>query len=182
MRGGRPVIREVFQTAVLTLVIFFMVRAGVQNFRVDGLSMEPNLQNGEYILVNKVDYLLHPPQRGDIIVFRAVPAGQPNRDYIKRVIGLPGETVAVRDGAVYINGRRLTEPYISIPPDYTFAPEKVPANEYFVLGDNRSNSRDSHIWKWLPRNDIIGKAWVAYWPPASIHLYGALPATSGVNG
>ena len=162
---SRGLVRELVQTVALTLVIFLGVRAGVQNFRVDGLSMEPSLHNGEYILVNKVDYLIHSPERGDIVVFRAIPANQPDRDFVKRIIGLPGETVAVHDGGVYVNNRRLSESYIEAPPDYTFPASKVPANSYFVLGDNRNNSQDSHLWKWLPREDIIGKAWVSYWPP-----------------
>jgi signal peptidase I len=175
MIPSRSVFRELLQTVALTLVIFLGVRTGLQNFRVDGLSMYPNLHNGEYILVNKVDYLIHSPQRGDIIVFRAVPANQPDRDFVKRVIGLPGETVAVHNGRVYINNRRLSEPYIQTPPDYTFGPSTVPPNNYFVLGDNRNNSQDSHLWKWLPREDIIGKAWVSYWPPASLQLFQATP-------
>jgi signal peptidase I len=137
--------------------------------------MEPNLHNDEYILVNKVDYMLHSPQRGDVIVFRAVPAGQPDRDFIKRVIGLPGETVAVHGGYVFINGHRLIEPYINAQhrPTYTFPREKVPRGDYFVLGDNRNNSFDSSKWPstWLPRSDIIGKAWVSYWPPADVSLF-----------
>lgn len=171
----RSTIRDVLETAVLTLAIFLAVRVALQNFRVEGESMYPNLHNGEYILVNKVDYMINAPQRGDVIVFRAVPAGAPNRDFIKRVIGLPGETVAVHDNSVYINGHRLVEPYISTPPDYTFGPARVPKNDYFVLGDNRNNSEDSHLWKWLPRTDIIGKAWVSYWPPADLHVFQAAP-------
>jgi signal peptidase I len=169
------ILRELLETAVLTIAIFLVVRVALQNFKVEGESMEPNLHNNEYILVNKVDYMLHSPQRGDVVVFRAVPAGQPDRDFIKRVIGLPGETVAVHNGYVFINGRRLIEPYINAQhrPLYTFPREKVPAGDYFVLGDNRNNSFDSSKWPstWLPRSDIIGKAWVSYWPPADVSLF-----------
>jgi len=175
MAQRRGWIRELLETAVLTIAIFLVVRVALQNFKVEGLSMYPNLHNGEYILVNKVDYMLHSPQRGDIIVFHAVPAGQPDRDFIKRIIGLPGETVAIHDDAVYVNNRRLNEPYIKTPPTYTFGPYKVPGGDYFVLGDNRNNSEDSHIWKGLPRNDIVGKAWVSYWPPADLHVFQAAP-------
>ena len=169
--------RELIETAILTLAIFLVVRVAVQNFKVEGLSMTPNLHNGEYILVNKIDYFLHPPQRGDIIVFRAVPAGQPDKDFIKRVIGLPGDTVAVHNDSVYINGHRLAESYIgpAYRPTYTFAPQKVPKNDFFVLGDNRNNSFDSSKWEpspWLPRNDIIGKAWIAYWPLSDLTVFG----------
>ena len=177
MARRRGVIRELLETAVLTIAIFLVVRVALQNFKVEGQSMFPNLHNGEYILVNKVDYMLHSPHRGDIVVFRAVPAGQPDRDFIKRVIGLPGETVAVHDRAVYINGHRLNEPYINDEhrPDYPFGPYKVPSGQYFVLGDNRNNSEDSHLWRGLPRDDIVGKAWISYWPPKELHVFQAAP-------
>lgn len=173
----RSLWRELLETLVLTVAIFLVVKVAVQNFRVDGESMLPNLQNGEYILVNKFDYLIGAPQRGDIVVFRAVPAGEPNKDFIKRVVGLPGETVAVRNNVVYINGKALHETYHHLPSNYTFGPQKVPAGDYFVLGDHRGNSDDSHMWTthWLPRSDIIGKAWVSYWPPSQAHLYAGLP-------
>jgi signal peptidase I len=166
-------VRELVETAVLTIAIFLVVRVALQNFKVEGQSMLPNLHNNEYILVNKIDYLLHPPQRGDIVVFRAVPAGEPNKDFIKRVIALPGERVSVQNGAVYINGRRLNEAYIREKPNYPLPPRTVPKNDYFVLGDNRNDSFDSSKWPgtWLPRNDIIGKAWVSYWPPADLSLF-----------
>jgi len=176
---GRPpkrkksLAREVLETVVLTIVIFVLARAALQNFKVDGMSMEPNLHNSEYVLVNKVDYLVESPHRGDIVVFQAVPARQPDRDYIKRVIGLPGETVAVHGGAVFINQRRLSEPYIKEPPTYTFATRLVPRGSYFVLGDNRNNSFDSSRWSatpWLARKYIIGKAWIIYWPLHNLTL------------
>jgi signal peptidase I len=167
-------LRELLETALLTAFIFVVVRVALQNFRVDGESMEPNLHNNEYILVNKVDYLLHAPQRGDIIVFRAVPAGQPDRDFIKRVIGVPGDTVSVHNLKVWVNGKALSEPYISQPPDYSFPQQKVPPNTYFVLGDNRNNSYDSSKWPtpFLPRSDIIGRAWISYWPPSDLTWIG----------
>ena len=136
--------------------------------------MFPNLHNGEYILVNKLSYLLHAPQRGDIVVFQAVPALQPDRDFIKRIIAVPGDTVAVRGGSVYINGHRLPEPYIHQPADYTFVTRTVPKDDYFVLGDNRNNSYDSSKWTttpWLNRKYIIGKAWIAYWPLHDLTLF-----------
>lgn len=172
----RSFLREIIETVILTAVIFLTVRAALQNFRVQGASMEPNLHSNEYILVDKVDYLLHSPQRGDIIVFHAVPAGQPDSDFIKRVIGLPGETVAVHNGTVYIDGHGLREKYIKERPAYAFGPKTVPKNDYFVLGDNRNNSFDSHFWShsFLPRHDIIGKALVSYWPPADVSLFSTL--------
>jgi len=172
-RHKKSLTREILETAALTIVIFLLARAALQNFKVDGQSMEPNLHNSEYVLVNKVDYLVESPHRGDIVVFQAVPARQPDRDYIKRVIGLPGETVAVHGGAVFINQRRLSEPYIKEPPAYTFGPRRVAPESYFVLGDNRNNSFDSSRWSatpWLARKYIIGKAWIIYWPPHNLTL------------
>ncbi len=173
LKRKKSLAREVLETVVLTIVIFVLARAALQNFKVDGMSMEPNLHNSEYVLVNKVDYLVESPHRGDIVVFQAVPARQPDRDYIKRVIGLPGETVAVHGGAVFINQRRLSEPYIKEPPTYTFATRLVPRGSYFVLGDNRNNSFDSSRWSatpWLARKYIIGKAWIIYWPLHNLTL------------
>ncbi len=166
--------RELLETVLLTVIIFLVVRLALQNFKVDGDSMYPNLHNGEYILVNKLAYLFHSPQRGDIIVFQAVPALQPDRDFIKRVIALPGETVAVHSGSVFIDGHRLVESYIHVAPNYTFRAQTVPSDNYFVLGDNRINSYDSAKWPstpWLQRKYIIGKAWVAYWPPSAFNLF-----------
>jgi signal peptidase I len=163
----RSVARELVQTAVLAALIFLGVRAALQNFRVEGESMFPTLHDSEYVLVDKIDYMFHSPARGDIIVFRAVPALQPDRDFIKRVIGLPGDIVSVHDGGVYINGHRLHEGYIGEPPSYTFAARRVPKDDYFVLGDHRNDSFDSAKWTttpWLARKYIIGKAWLAYWP------------------
>jgi len=100
------------------------------------------------------------------VVFRATPAGEPNRDFIKRIVALPGETVGIHNEGVYVDGRRLPENYPHRPIGYTFPTRTVPKNSYFVLGDNRNNSDDSHMWRttWLPREDIIGRAWVTYWP------------------
>jgi len=172
MGKRRSIVRELLETAVLTVAIFLVVRVALQNFKVEGESMYPTLHNGEYILVNKIDYMIHSPSRGDIIVFHAVNAGQPDKDFIKRVIGLPGDTVEVKNDKVYINGKPLNESYEDQPPTYTFPKSVVPPNDYFVLGDNRNNSQDSHLWHWLQRKYIIGKAWISYWPPSQLHIFG----------
>jgi len=138
------------------------VRFGVQTFRVEGFSMEPTLRTNQYLLVNKVSYMVGEPKRGDVVVLR-FPL-DPRRDFIKRVVALPGEDVEVRGGLVYINGHALTEPYILSKPAYSYPRKKVPPSSYFVLGDNRNNSHDSHVWDWAPKEYIIGKAWVSYWP------------------
>ncbi len=158
----KTALRDVLETALLTLVIFLGVRLGVQNFRVEGLSMQPTLQSNQYLLVNKAAYMFSEPQRGDIVVFRL--PQDPRRDLIKRIVALPGEEVEVRGGVVYVDGKPLDEPYIRDRPQYHFNKKKVPENEYFVLGDNRNNSFDSHVWDWLPRDYLIGRAWVSYWP------------------
>ncbi|HIC93572.1 MAG TPA: signal peptidase I [Anaerolineae bacterium] len=159
----KSALRDTIETVLLTLIIFFLVRAFVQNFRIEGTSMEPNLHHGQYLVINKLAYRLHPPVRGDIIVFRY--PHNPKRDFIKRVIGLPGERVEVKGGRVFINGQELDEPYPLKAGTYSWGPRILGPDEYFVLGDNRSNSSDSHSWGALPRANIIGKAWVCYWPP-----------------
>jgi len=176
-RGVKEAAREIIETAFLTLVIFLLIRTVVQNFRIEGYSMEPNLHDGQYLIVNKLIYrkigdkfLFHPPQRGDIIVFKYPRV--PDRDFIKRVIGLPGETVEIRQGHLFINGELVEEPYISNSGTYSWGPAQVGEDEFFVLGDNRRSSSDSHTWGMLPRENIIGKAWISYWPP---RYWGLLP-------
>lgn len=159
-------LRELIETLILTLVIFLLIRFAVQNFRIEGSSMEPNFHDGQYLFVNKLIYLFQPPQRGDVIVF--VPPNSGSRDFIKRVIGLPGERVEIRSGTVFINGEPLVESYPLYPGSYSTGPIVVPPDEYFVLGDNRNYSSDSHSWGTVPGKRIIGKAWFSYWPPQSI--------------
>jgi signal peptidase I len=152
-------------------------------FTAQGDAMTPALHDGQPFWVNRAAYRLHGPQRGDVVVFRAVPAGRPDAYFVKRVIGLPGETVAVHNDYVWINGKKLNEPYIDQyhRPLYNFPAAKVPPNDYFVLGDNRNNSQDSHLWRWLPKQYIIGKAWISYWPPSELNLYGLhVPLTVGL--
>lgn len=199
--GGRRAFtfaRELIETVLLTLVIFVAVRTLVVNFRVDGESMSPSLANGQYLLVNKAIffhfdlnalrnilpgqdrqgkdevYLFHPPQRGDIIVFD--PPLRSDKPYVKRVIGLPGDRIAVRDNKVYVNGTGIDENYISAPPRYTYPLNGgefiVPAGSIFVLGDNRNNSSDSHVFGQVPLDNVIGKAIVSYWPPEG---FGIIP-------
>jgi len=155
--------REIVETLLLTVVIFVLVNTLTGRFRIDGSSMEPTLHDGEYVIVNRVLYRLHTPERGDIVVFRLDAGG---KEYIKRVIGLPGDVVEVRGGRVIVNGTPLAEPYLAQPPVYTMEPRKIGPHECFVLGDNRNNSSDSHSSLGaIPFNAIDGKAWVTYWPP-----------------
>jgi signal peptidase I len=158
----RAILREVIETAFMTLVIFLLVRMACQNFRIEGHSMEANLHDGQFLIVNKLVYYIHSPERGDVIVFHS-PAS-PNKDFIKRVIGLPGEEVEMVDGVVYIDGLRLEETYLSNQGHRSWGPQVVGEFEYFVMGDNRNHSSDSRSWGMLDGNAIIGKAWVSYWP------------------
>jgi signal peptidase I len=154
---------DILETIVLAVVLYFGINALSARVRVDGFSMNPTLQNGEYILVNRLSYKTGQPARGDIIVFRL--PGDETQDLIKRVIGLPGDTVQIRDGIVTINGAKLEEPYIAQNPLY-FGEWTVPEDNLFVLGDNRNDSRDSHQWGLLPLENVIGKSILIYWPPA----------------
>lgn len=175
--GLGTALRELIETLLLTLIIFLLIRFAVQNFRIEGFSMEPNFHDGEFLLVNKIVYMLHAPERGDVVVLRYPPV--PSRDFIKRVIGLPGDRVEIINGRVHINGEMLSEPYPLNEGSYTYGPVTVGSDEYFVLGDNRNNSSDSHSWGMLPAKNIVGKAWFAYWPP---QLIGAVPTYSYASG
>lgn len=153
---------DLFETLLLAALLYLGINAVSARVRVDGFSMAPTLQDGEYVLVSKLSYRLGEPQRGDIIVFRY--PGQPKQDLIKRIIGLPGDVVEVREKTVYVNGRALAESYIAAAPLYSGA-WQVPAGFLFVLGDNRNDSSDSHSWGLLPIENVIGKAILIYWPP-----------------
>jgi signal peptidase I len=162
-------LREIIETALLTAVIFLVVNTITGRFRIEGSSMEPNLHDGEYVIIDRVSYVLHPPERGDVIVF-VPPTG--DKDYIKRVMGLPGDTVEVRNSQVIVNGKVLDEPYLNAPTNYTYGPQTIEPGHYFVLGDNRNNSSDSHSWGAIASSTIIGRAWFVYWPPTD---WGAVP-------
>jgi len=159
----RTSFREILITLISAIVIFFLLQTTVQSFIIVEHCMEPNFHEGERLLVNKVVYYFHEPERGDVIILH--PPSNPKAIYIKRLIALPGDTVEVKGGAVYINGTKLDEPYIKEPPAYTFHQKKIHENEYFVLGDNRNNANDSHNGWTVPRQNIIGKAWLSFWPP-----------------
>jgi signal peptidase I len=161
----RVIVGEVVETIVLTLVIFFVIQLLVRNFRVVGTSMEPNLHNGQYLIIDKISYRLGDPQYGDVVVFE--PPNRPGEDYVKRIIGLPGQLVEIRNGQVFIDGQPVHEPFTVRPGSYSMEPRRVGPNEYFVLGDNRNSSSDSHSWGMVPRENIVGRAWISYWPPSS---------------
>ncbi|NTW98095.1 MAG: signal peptidase I [Oscillochloris sp.] len=188
----RSVVRELLETAIFILLVFFIVRGIVQNFKIEGSSMEPTMHTGEYILVNKLVYFhfdlnapirllpgqerlpqriiypFHQPRRGDIVVFEY--PRDVSKDYIKRVIGLPGDTLEIRDGLVFVNGAELHEPYIKAE-TYCLGsrvcgngPFVIPDGTIFVMGDNRNNSSDSREWESLPFDRVVGQAWLIYYP------------------
>ena len=158
-----PLWRDVLETLLLALVAFALLRLVVQNYRVEGPSMEPALHQGQFLVVNKLAYRLGTLQRGDIIVFRY--PNDPQRSFIKRVVGLPGDHLQIARGQVQINGQPLVEPYVYEPGHYSHPPTVIEPDHVFVLGDNRDNSSDSHRWGSLPVRYIIGKTVLYYWPP-----------------
>ncbi len=167
---------EVLQTLIMAVILYFLIDTVVGRVRVENISMQPTLHEGEFILVNKLAYRLGDFQRGDIIVFHH----DPTEDYIKRVIGLPGDTVDVRDGHVYINNQMITEHYIAAPPHYTGS-WKVPQGQIFVLGDNRNQSSDSHQWGYVPENTVVGRALVIYWPLQNLTVLNQVPTVAAAN-
>jgi signal peptidase I len=146
--------------------------------RVDGFSMEPTLHTGEFVIVNKLAYRLGDPTISDVIVFHY--PRDPEQEYIKRVIGLPGDHVRIQDGQVYVNDQSIEEPYISTPPAYQ-SDWVVPEDSLFVLGDNRNNSSDSHTWGPVPMDNVIGKAFFVYWPPDRWGLVDQIVAASAAQ-
>jgi len=198
-KAGTPaktVIREIVETLLLALLVFLAVRASFQNFKVDGESMMPTLHNGQFMIVNKIEFaqvdagqlsrfipflnasphekrsVFHGPSRGDIVVL--VNPQEPSIDLVKRVIGLPGETLQIVDGHVYINNHLLIEPYIKHPWGGSTPKITIPDGQYFVMGDNRTNSLDSRSPQvgLIPRDLVIGKAMLTYWPLSRFGLPG----------
>lgn len=166
---------DIIETVVIALSIFLVVYLFfMQPHQVNGVSMVPNFQDGEYLLTDKVTYRLRDPERGEVIVFHAPPAAQcpegTGCDFIKRVIGVPGDTIRVAENRIYVNGTPLNEPYI--PTDYQTLPGAFTqgrdvtllTDEYFAVGDNRLHSSDSRAWGPISKNDIVGRAFFRYWP------------------
>lgn len=175
-------VAETLEVIGLALLMFLLVRSGAQNFIVDGTSMAPTFADGEMLIVNKLAYRTFDvswlpwtddedawspfgdgePEPGDVVVFQY--PNDPGRDFIKRVIAVPGQTVEISDGVLYVDGMAQDEPYLAEPPGYRFGPETVPEDAVFVLGDNRNNSFDSHQWGMLDQRYLIGRAELRYWP------------------
>jgi len=171
----RVFLREILGLILLAVVIFLLLQVVVPRFEVVGSSMKPNLHDGQRLLINKAVYFFREPEAGEVIVFQ--PPNNRRADYIKRIIALPGDVVEVKMGVVYVNGSPLDEPYIKDEPSYTLSPKEIPENSYFVLGDNRNNSNDSHNGWTVPRQNITGKAWLSIWPPSQWGLVTDYPLT-----
>ena len=186
--GLISVLREMLETIIFALLVFLVVQAVSRNYKVQSISMQPNLYEGQYLVVNRVVYangplvdalkrtigkvdpgrqvlahIFHPPQRGEVIVL--VPVTNTKPDLIKRVIGIAGDKVELRQGRVYINDQPIDEPYIRPAPGQSFGPVIVGADQLFVMGDNRGNSSDSRVFGMLPLSHVVGRAWLRYWPP-----------------
>jgi len=161
----RPLFREILTILVLAIVIFLLLQFTIQTSVVKYSSMEPTLNTNQWLVINKISYHFGEPDRGDVIIFRPPNNQNPKATpFIKRIIGIPGDTVEVKEDGVYVNGSPLDEPYIKESPTYILPQQNIPENHYFVLGDNRNNSNDSHHGWTVPRQNIIGKAWLSIWP------------------
>lgn len=166
---GREIKDFIKETASIVIIAFILAMI-LRTFVIEGRiipsgSMLPTIQLQDRVMVSKFIYHFKEPQRGDIIVFDPPEVLHSTQDYIKRVVGLPGETVEMKNGRVYINGEALVEPYLEEPLDYEYGPVVVPDDALLVLGDNRNESFDSHRWNaWLTRDRIKGKAFMIYWP------------------
>ena len=181
----RALVRELIETVILALMIFLALQISIQNFRVEGPSMEPTLEEGQYLIANKLVYLrfnpsglrsllpfvddgddedvfaFHPPRRGEVIIFKF--PQDPSRDFVKRVIAVPGDTLEVKDNVLYVNGVELDNAPVRTTQKENI-PSEVPPDHYFVMGDNRRSSLDSRDWGPVPSELLIGRGWVSYWP------------------
>jgi signal peptidase I len=166
--------REIVETIALTILIFLAIHFTVQNYQISGTSMTNTLQNGQFVLVNKVSYWFHSPERGDVVVCQE--PDNPNRDVIKRVIGLPGDTIRLDSTNVWVDGVKLNEPYILAKYNPDAKTVQVPPNNYFVVGDNRPDSYDSRFFGFVPRDYIVGKAVAVYWPLTQWQLINTYPS------
>ena len=187
--------REILEAVLLALVALVVLQGTVRNFQVEGSSMSPTLEGGQYLIVDQVSYFqidaerlsrvipfwdasdsspqfaFDPPTRGEIIVFRY--PQDTSKDFVKRVVGLPGETVEVRSGTVYVDGEALREPYLQRTDRSNSRPLVLDDKEYYVIGDNRRNSNDSRAWGVVPEENIVGKVWLVYWPWEDLGVVGS---------
>lgn len=179
--AASSLLREIAEVVVLAVILYFGISFAIQAVHVEGLSMFATLDNDDYLIANKIDYRLHAPERGDIIILR--PPTNNSTDFIKRIVALPGERLLIRGGFVYINGHLLHEPYLpeawvtfnNWPSDNPNG-EVIPPNQYFVMGDNRNRSQDSRFFGPISRDRIDGKAWFRIWPIKNFgNIYDKVP-------
>ena len=191
----RYIIEETIQTILIALLLFIAVEVTIQNFRVEGSSMDPTLESGQYLIVNKIIYAsfelndvapyvpfvhasdgaadrtlfaFHSPVHGEVAIFHY--PHNPDRDFVKRVIGLPGDTVEIKRGDVYRNGILVEEPYVTQNSSRSYDPVTVTSGHYYVLGDNRRASNDSRDWGLVPAEHLVGRAMFGYWPPQNFGI------------
>ena len=170
MHTIKAVIKDLFESIIPAIVIAVLLNMFVvQPTKVRGESMEPTLHTNEYLLVEKLSYRLHLPRRGDVVVFKYPRDEQEN--FIKRVIAVPGETVEIVSGRVYIDGQPIGEPYLLQLPRESMPPTKIPEDKLFVLGDNRLNSNDSRAFGMVSMDEVVGRAWLRYWPLGEIVIF-----------
>jgi signal peptidase I len=178
---SRGLLRDLVEIVVLALGLYLLATTAVQTVRVVGSSMYPSLHDGDLLIASKVDYRVHPIERGDIVVLKD--PLNPRLDFIKRVVGLPGDRIRIHDHRVLVNGRQLREPYVEAPwvatgdwpgpgPNDSVV---VPGGSYFVLGDNRDHSADSRVFNWVRQDEIDGKAVVRFWPFQRVEVLNARP-------
>ena len=195
------VARDIFEALVLAVVVFLLLQATVRNFKVDGSSMDPTLEHGQFLLVNRLVYLridierlskivpfwqsndrsshyaIRPPKRGEIIVFEF--PRDASKDFVKRIVGLPGEEIEIRNGTVIVDGAVLEEPYLTAKDKSNKSTYRLKEGEYYVLGDNQSRSNDSRSWGPVPEANLRGKVWMVYWPLPGIRILNILDRIPG---
>ncbi|HVD01085.1 MAG TPA: signal peptidase I [Candidatus Dormibacteraeota bacterium] len=179
---SRAVLGDLLEILVVAVGLYLIASVTIEAVHVVGSSMNPSLQNNDLVIASRIDYRLHSPERGDIVIVRD--PYDPSQNFIKRVIGLPGDQVLIRAGHVYLNGLRLKEPYISADwrtttnwpalPDQPDG-EVVPPGNYFVLGDNRDHSSDSRLFGYIAQSQLEGRAIVRFWPVSGIELLDVKP-------
>jgi len=168
-KGKKSMIRELLETVISAGIIAFIIITFIgQVTVVKGASMEPTLHNNERLIANKISYRFETPERGEIIIFR--PPLEIKRNYIKRIIGIPGDKIEIANGEIYLNDKKLEEPYVKNRSYENMPPTIVPDDSFFVLGDNRPNSSDSRYWGFVPRKNVVGRAWIVFWPLNRIRL------------
>jgi len=165
----KSMIRELLETVISAGIIAFIIITFIgQVTVVRGASMEPTLHDRERLIANKISYRFESPGRNEIIIFKP-PIGI-KRNYIKRIIGIPGDKIEIVDGKIYVNDQALEEPYVKYRSSEDIPSTIVPTDSFFVLGDNRPNSSDSRYWGFVPRKNVVGKAWVVFWPLNKIRI------------